>query len=73
MQKANGARDALHQPPGSDEEIYGILKESRTIAFDGMSDKLQDPTDHKQRERPRPPEEKQRQRDRDHGNPDHVT
>ena len=44
MQKANGAREALQQPPRSNEEVYGILKEGRTIAFDGMSDKLQDPT-----------------------------
>ena len=73
MQKANGSRDALQEPPGRNEEIYGILKERRTIAFDGMSDKLQDPTGNEQRERPTPPEEKQRPRDRDHGNPDHVT
>ena len=44
MQKANGSRDALHQPQRGNEKIYGILKEGRTIAFDGMSDKLQDPT-----------------------------
>ena len=73
MQKANSARDALHEPPRSYQEMYGILKEGRTIAFDGMSHKLQDPTGHEQRERPTPPEEKQRQRYRDHGNPDRVT
>jgi len=47
MQKANGSRDALQEPPGSNEEIYGILKEGRTIAFDGMPHKLQDPTGNK--------------------------
>jgi len=73
MKKANSARDALHQPQRRDKEIYGTLKERRTIAFDGMSHKLQDPTSHEERERPTPPEEKQRQRDRDHGNPDRVT
>ena len=40
MQKTNGSRDALHQPPGSNEEIYGIPQERRTIAFDGMPDEL---------------------------------
>ena len=44
MQKANGSRDALQEPPGRNEEINGILKKGRTIAFDGMSHKLQDPT-----------------------------
>jgi len=44
MQKTNGSRDALHQPPGANEEIYRILKEGRTISLDGMSGKLQDPT-----------------------------
>ena len=46
MQKANSSRDPLRQPQRSNKEIYGILKERRTIAFDGMSDKLQDPTSH---------------------------
>jgi hypothetical protein len=46
MQKANSSREPLHEPQRSNKEIYGILKEGRTIAFDGMSHKLQDPTDH---------------------------
>ena len=46
MQKANGSRDSLRQPQRSNKEIYGILKERRTIAFDGMPDKLQNPTGH---------------------------
>ncbi len=72
MQKANRFRGATNQPPRTDEEVDRILKEGGPISFNGVTDKLKEPTDHKQRERPAPPKKEQRPRDRDHRNPNHV-
>ena len=72
MQKANCFRGAPNQPPRTDEEVDRILKEGGPISFDGVTDKLKDPANHKQRERPAPIEKEQQPRDRDHRNPDHM-
>ena len=73
MQKANRFRGATNQPPRTDEEVDRILKEGGPISFNGVTDKLKEPTDHKQRERPAPLKKEQRPRNRDHRNPDRVT
>ena len=72
MQKANCFRGAPNQPPRTDEEVDRILKEGGPISFNGVTDKLQDPANHKQRERPAPIEKEQQPRDRDQRNPDHM-
>ncbi len=72
MQKANRFRGATDQPPRTDEKVDRILKKGGPISFNGVTDKLQDPTNNKQPERPAPLEKEQRPRDRDHRNPDRM-
>jgi len=72
VQKANCFRGAPNQPPRTDEEVDRILKEGGPISFNGVTDKLKDPANHKQRERPAPIEKEQQPRDRDQRNPDHM-
>ena len=70
MQKTNRLRHATNQPPWTNEKVDRILKKGGAISFNGVTDKLKQPADHKQRERPAPPEKEQWPRDRDHRNPD---
>ena len=72
MQKANRFRGATNQPPRTDEKVDRILKKGGPISFNGVTDKLKEPADHKQRERPAPLEKEQRPRDRDHRNPNRM-
>ena len=60
MQKTNCFRAATKQPPRTDEKVDRILKEGGAISFNGVTDKLKDPADNKQRQRPAPPEKEQR-------------
>ena len=72
MQKTNRLRYATNQPPWTNEKVDRILKEGGAISFNGVTDKLKKPADHKQCERPAPPEKEQRPRDRDNRNADRV-
>jgi len=72
MQKANGPCRALDQPPGANQEVNWILKKRRSITFNGMTRKLEDPTDYKKRQRPTPLKKEKRPRDRNQRNPDRM-
>ena len=54
MQKTNRFRGAPNQPPRTDEKVDWILKKGGPISFNGVTDKLKDPANNKQRERPAP-------------------
>ena len=73
MQKTNCFRAATKQPPRTDEKVDRILKEGGAISFNGVTDKLKNPTGNKLGQRPAPLEKDQRPRDRDHRNPDRMT
>ena len=50
-----------------------MLKKGGLIPFDGVTDKLKDPTENEKRQCPTPIKEEQRQRDGNHRNADDVT
>ena len=47
MQKTNRLRYATNQPPWTNEKVDRILKEGGAISFNGVTDKLKKPADHK--------------------------
>src|SRR6187399_2659531 len=61
-----------HQPPGTNEQVNRIAKESRLVTFNQVAGKLKNPTGDKNRQRPAPVEEEPRQTEHDHWNADRV-
>ena len=70
--QSDGRRSTSHQPEWPNQEINGVLEEGGLISFDGVSNKLQYPTDDKQPECPPPVEKEERQRDDNHRYADAV-
>src|SRR5688572_8029000 len=64
--------DSPNEPQWSNQQVDGISEKRWLISLDGVSDKLKNPADDKQRKRPAPVEEKERQRNDDHRNSDAV-
>lgn len=70
--EADGRGRTTQQPPGSDQQVHGILEKGGSISLDGVANELKNPTNDKQGERPTPVKDKQRQRNHNHGNADAV-
>src|SRR6476646_4512165 len=63
---------APHQPPGANEQVNRIAKESGLVTFNQVADKLKNPAGDKNRQRPAPAEEETRQTEHNHWNADRV-
>lgn len=73
FEKANCFTGPPNQPPGANQKVNGVLKKSGLIAFNGMTDKLQNPAADEKRQRDSPMEKEKWPRNGNHRDAKRVT